>query len=62
MGMPWYSAQDSADALLAGRRFAILVYYPRRGDTVFETYWTSGRRLEVMAASHGLLDMTVDRR
>jgi predicted dithiol-disulfide oxidoreductase (DUF899 family) len=45
-----------------GGRFAILVYYPRRGDTVFETYWTSGRRLEVMAASHGLLDMTVDRR
>jgi predicted dithiol-disulfide oxidoreductase (DUF899 family) len=60
--VPWYSAQDSADALLAGRRFAILVCYPRRGDTVFETYWTTGRRLEVMAASHGLLDMTVDRR
>ena len=60
--MPWYSAQDFVDALLAGRRFGILVYYPRRADTVFETYWTSGRRLEVMAASHWLLDMTVDRR
>ncbi|MDT5230785.1 MAG: hypothetical protein QOI39_1285, partial [Mycobacterium sp.] len=60
--VPWYPAQDSTDALLAGRRFAILVCYPRRGDTVFETYWTTGRRLEVMAASHGLLDMTVDRR
>lgn len=59
MDMP---AQDSADALLAGRRFAILAYYPRRGDTVFETYWTSGRRLEVLAARHGLLDMTVERR
>jgi predicted dithiol-disulfide oxidoreductase (DUF899 family) len=59
--MPWYSAQDSTDALLAGRRFAILVCYPRRGDTVFETYWTSGRRLEV-SASHGLLDMAVDGR
>jgi len=26
MDMPWYSAQDFVDALLAGRRFAILVY------------------------------------
>ena len=46
--LPGYSAQDSADALRAGRRFAILVRYPRRGDTVFETYWSTGRGFEVM--------------
>ena len=36
--MPWYSAQDSADALRAGRRFAILVCCPRRGDTRVRVY------------------------
>jgi predicted dithiol-disulfide oxidoreductase (DUF899 family)/uncharacterized protein YndB with AHSA1/START domain len=57
--VPWYSAQDSADALLAGRRFANLSCYLRNGDRVFETYWTRGRGWEVMAPTHGLLDMTV---
>jgi predicted dithiol-disulfide oxidoreductase (DUF899 family) len=57
--MPWYSARDSADALLAGRWFGMLVCYLRDGDRVYETYWTSGRASEVMAPSYGLLDMTV---
>lgn len=57
--MPWYSAQESADALLAGRWFGMLVCYLRDGDRVFETYWASGRATEVMAPSYGLLDMTV---
>lgn len=59
--VPWYSAQDSADALLGGRQRspAPLVCYLREGSRVFETYWTSGRGLEPMAPSHGLLDLTV---
>ncbi len=56
---PWYSAQESADALLAGRWFGLLVCYLRDGGRVFETYWTSGRATEVMAPAYGLLDMTV---
>ena len=57
--MPWYSAQESADSLLAGRWFGMLVCYVRDGDQVFETYWTSGRASEVTAPAYGLLDMTV---
>ncbi len=57
--VPWYSAQDSADALLADRGFGALICYLRHGDRVFETYWTTGRATEVMAPSYGLLDMTV---
>ncbi|HEX7102554.1 MAG TPA: DUF899 family protein [Nitrolancea sp.] len=57
--VPWYSAQDSADALIAGRWFGMLVCYLRDGDRVFETYWNGGRGVEVMAPSYGLLDMTV---
>jgi predicted dithiol-disulfide oxidoreductase (DUF899 family) len=57
--VPWYSAQDSADALLAGRSFAMLACYLRHGDAVFETYSTSGRGFEAMAPSYGLMDMTV---
>src|SRR5215472_8403106 len=57
--VPWYSAQDSADALLAGRWFGMQVCYLRHGDRVFETYWTTGRAAEAMAPSYGLLDMTV---
>src|SRR5579885_1296058 len=38
--IPWYSAKDSLDALLAGRRAGTmyLVCYLRQGDKVFETY------------------------
>jgi predicted dithiol-disulfide oxidoreductase (DUF899 family) len=57
--VPWYSAQDSADTLLAGRGPFLLACYLRRGDRVFETYWTTGRGVEVMAPTYGLLDMTV---
>lgn len=57
--VPWYSAQDAGDALLAGREFGMQVCYLRDGDRVFETYWNSGRGGEVMTPSYGLLDMTV---
>ena len=57
--IPWYSAQDSADALLAGRDFGMLVCYLRDGDRVFETYWTTGRGNEVMGNSLLMLDRTV---
>jgi predicted dithiol-disulfide oxidoreductase (DUF899 family) len=57
--VPWYSAKDSADQLLAGRWFGMQVSYLREGDRVFETYWSSGRAAEVLAPSYGLLDMTV---
>jgi predicted dithiol-disulfide oxidoreductase (DUF899 family) len=60
--MPWYSAQDSAEALLAGRgpvnKF-YLVCYLRDGDRVFETYWTNGRGVEAMDNSYSLMDLTV---
>src|SRR5947209_13569120 len=47
---PWYSAQDSLDTLLAGRRVGTmyLVYYLRQGSEVFETYWTTRRGVEAM--------------
>lgn len=59
--VPWYSAQNSADTLLVGRRvgMAHLVCYLRQRDRVFETYWTTGRGFEPMAPTMGLLDMTV---
>lgn len=57
--VPWYSAQDSADELLAGRWFGMQVCYLRAGDRVFETYWSSGRAAEALAPSYALLDMTV---
>ncbi|MEQ4206840.1 DUF899 family protein [Actinopolymorpha sp. B9G3] len=59
--VPWYSAQDAADALLGDRQRspAPLVRYLRHEDRVFETYWTSGRGLEAMDNTYGLLDMTV---
>jgi predicted dithiol-disulfide oxidoreductase (DUF899 family) len=56
---PWYSAQESEEALIAGRGFGMVVAYLRDGDRVFETYWNSWRSTEVMAPSYGLLDMTV---
>jgi predicted dithiol-disulfide oxidoreductase (DUF899 family) len=57
--MPWYSARESAEALLAGRWFGMNVSYLREGDRVFETYWTTGRGAEAMAPAYALLDMTV---
>ncbi len=59
--MPWYSAQDSLDTLLAGRRIGMMhiVCYLRRQSEVFETYWTTRRGVEAMDNSYRLLDLTV---
>ncbi len=58
--MPWYSVPaESLDSLVAGRAFGMKACYLRQGDRVFETYWTTGRGVEAMAPSYGLLDMTV---
>ena len=60
--MPWYSAQGSTlDALLPGRRVSMMYLncYLRRGDRVFETYWTTLRGVEAMDNSYRLLDLTV---
>ena len=59
--MPWYSAQDSLDALLTGRQIGLfhLVCYLRDGDRVFETYWTTRRGAEAMDYSYALMDLTV---
>src|SRR6202046_5456553 len=59
--MPWYSAEDSAGRLLAGRQVGLfhLVCYLRDGDRVFETYWTTRRGVEAMDWSYALMDLTV---
>ncbi len=59
--MPWYSAQESLDALLVGRQQGLmhLVSYLRDGDRVFETYWTNYRGVESMDYSLALMDLTV---
>jgi predicted dithiol-disulfide oxidoreductase (DUF899 family) len=59
--MPWYSAQDSLDTLLVGRRAGMMhiVCYLRQAGRVFETYWTTRRGVEAMGNSYALLDMTV---
>jgi predicted dithiol-disulfide oxidoreductase (DUF899 family) len=59
--MPWYSAQDSLDTLLVGRRIGLmhLVSYLRDDDRVFETYWTNRRGVEAMDYSLALMDLTV---
>src|SRR5215468_10557377 len=43
--MPWYSAQNSLDTLLTGRRVGRMhiVCYLRQGSKVYETYWTTAR-------------------
>lgn len=59
--MPWYSALESLETLLSGRRIGRmhLVCYLRSGSKVFETYWTTSRGVEVMDNSYHLLDLTV---
>ncbi|MFJ2022080.1 DUF899 family protein [Streptomyces nodosus] len=58
--MPWYSVPaESHERLLAGHHFGMKAAYLRDGDRVFETYWTTGRGVEPMAPSYGILDMTV---
>jgi predicted dithiol-disulfide oxidoreductase (DUF899 family) len=59
--MPWYSVQDSAGTLLAGRKVGMmyLICYLRQGCEVFETYWTTRRGVEAMDNTYRLLDLTV---
>jgi predicted dithiol-disulfide oxidoreductase (DUF899 family) len=59
--MPWYSAHDSLDTLLVGRRLGMMhiVCYLRQESKVFETYWTTIRGVEAMDNSYRLLDLTV---
>ena len=58
--MPWYSAQDSLDTLLAGAGgHDVHRCYLRQGSSVFETDLTTGRGVEAMDNSYALLDMTV---
>ncbi|WP_227999760.1 DUF899 family protein [Nocardia australiensis] len=57
--IPWYSIHDSRDALMAGRSPFLLACYLRRGDRVFETYWTTRRGVEVMDNSYTMSDMTI---
>ncbi|MCL2429355.1 MAG: DUF899 domain-containing protein [Alphaproteobacteria bacterium] len=59
--MPWYSARDSLDTLLVGRRVGMMhiVCYLRQRSKVFETYWTTMRGVEAMDNSFRLLDLTV---
>lgn len=59
--MPWYSAKDSLDGLLAGRRAGTmyLMCYLRQDKKVFETYWTTRRGVEAMDYNYALMDLTV---
>lgn len=59
--MPWYSAEASIETLFAGRKVGMmhLICYLRRGDEVFETYWTWMRGVEAMDNNYRLLDLTV---
>jgi len=59
--MPWYSAQRSLDTLLVGREIGMMhvVCYLRRGDRVFETYWTTRRGVEAVDINYRLMDLTV---
>jgi len=59
--VPWYSAEQSLDTLLDGRRIGMMhvVCYVREGDRVFETYWTTRRGVEVMDYNYALMDLTV---
>jgi predicted dithiol-disulfide oxidoreductase (DUF899 family) len=60
--LPWYSAQESLDVLLAPPKrpgMMHLVCYLRDGDRVFETYWTTLRGVETMDNNYALMDLTV---
>ncbi|HWI73153.1 MAG TPA: DUF899 family protein [Baekduia sp.] len=58
--MPWYSVPaESHERLVAGRHFGMKACYLRDDDRVYETYWTTGRGVEPMDPSYGILDMTV---
>ncbi|MGY4770386.1 DUF899 family protein (plasmid) [Kribbella sp. CWNU-51] len=59
--MPWYSAVDSLNELLVGRKINMMhiVCYVRDDDRVFETWWTTIRGVEAMDNSYSLMDLTV---
>src|SRR5579859_4445138 len=60
--MPWYSAQESLETLLAPPKRAGMMHivcYVQDGDRVFETYWTTIRGVEEMDYSYALMDLTV---
>jgi predicted dithiol-disulfide oxidoreductase (DUF899 family) len=58
LGQPWYSLEGPGqEALGLDGGFALLSLL-RVGDRVYETYRTSGRGVEVMSPTYGLLDMT----
>lgn len=59
--MPWYSAQQSLDTLLEGRRIGSMhvVCYLQRDGRVFETYWTSWRGVETIDINYRLMDLTI---
>lgn len=60
--MPHYAApRETLETLLADRRIGMmhLVCYLRRGDKVFETYWTWRRGVEALDNTYRLLDLTV---
>ncbi|CAL9666226.1 hypothetical protein SUDANB176_07235 [Streptomyces sp. enrichment culture] len=58
--MPWYSVPaESHERLVAGRHFGMEANCLHDGDRVCETYRTTGRGVEPMAPSRGILDMTV---
>lgn len=60
--MPWYSVPEDSRSKLDLHHlhgFGMKACYLRDGDRVFETYWTTCRGVEPMAASYAMLDMTV---
>jgi predicted dithiol-disulfide oxidoreductase (DUF899 family) len=59
--IPWYSAEQSLETLLSGRRIGrmYLVCYLRQESRVFETYWTTIRGVEAMDNNYRMLDLTV---
>ena len=58
--MPWYSALPSLETLLSGRQIGSMhiVCYIRDGSQVYETYWTTGRGVEVQDVNYSLIDLT----
>src|SRR5262249_39724969 len=59
--MPWYSAQDSLETLLVGRRVGMMhiVCYLRQRSKASETYGATVGGVEGMDKSSRLLDSTV---
>ena len=58
--MPWYSALPPLETLLSGRQIGSMhiVCYIRDGGQVYETYWTTGRGVEVQDVNYSLIDLT----